>query len=305
MGPQRTQTEHISYVVSEGQRGRNPGVSQELKKLREWGDLSHIADQRNLRPATSGSSDSFAPIYTSPYYETHCSLVSARRLAYLILREVTDTQSPCTIVVEQLRYDTALPPTYVNAANLVSLEVKGGTTNIDEQTRAQINTLFTGLHVPRLIRFHLHIPGKSTREWEATIYRLLRRAKNTLKHLCLELTFCYSKGLQEYLSSSAAARLECLEIKTNVTLQSPINNALQGKKSSKLPNLRLLCLNMDAEKVNLTTLLHALKKRYNGGLKNALRVELNFLPSAEEREQGRAINVTFDGPVTSRCSTFA
>ncbi|KAI5895209.1 uncharacterized protein SCHCODRAFT_02572471 [Schizophyllum commune H4-8] len=303
MGPERTQRGHISYLISEGQRGRNPGPSKELKKLREWGDLSHIADQRNLRAATSGSADQFAPIYLAPFYETHCALASPSKIILLI--QTSGRQRPYSIVVEQLKYDPTFTSSRINAANLVSLEIRGGTTNIDARTREQLILLLRVMHPTRLISFHLHVPGRPAPGQEGTVYKFLRRAMNTLTHLCLELTFSDSKGLQAYLSSSAAAGLVCLELKTNITLQNPINHALQSKNSTRLPSLRLLCLNMDAEKVNLTTLLQALKKRYNGGLKHALRVELNFLPSTEEREEGRAINVTFDGPVTSRCSTFA
>ncbi|KAL1696732.1 hypothetical protein GGG16DRAFT_42759 [Schizophyllum commune] len=305
MPPERTQKDRISYIVSEGQRGRNPGVSKELKKLREWGSLSHISDVRTFRSATS--SDEYAPTYPEPYYSnTYCALASATRLARLIEREILEYGvGPFSFAVEQLQLDPAGPPSRIITVDLVSLEIKGGPTNISQKIRAQLYALLKGLRAPRLIRFHLHVPGKSKKEDEQIVYKFLRRAEETLTHLSLELTFCYSKGLQDYLCSPAAAHLECLEIKTNIILQSPINNALQGKTSSRLPNLRLLCLNMDAEKVNLTTLLQALKKRYSGGLKNALRVELNFLPSAKEREQGRALNVTFDGPVTSRCSTFA
>ncbi|KAL1684154.1 hypothetical protein EV122DRAFT_285897 [Schizophyllum commune] len=314
MPPERTQRDRVAYVVSEGlvqphlispcvQRGRNPGPSKELKRLREWGDLSHIADQRNLRAATSGSSDQFAPIYSAPFYETHCAIASPRKIALLI--ETSERKGPFSIVVEHLKSDSEFASSRIISTNLVSLEIKGGPDNIDADTREQLTVLFRVSHPKKLVRFHLHASGRPAPGQEATVYKFLRRAKNTLTHLCLELTFSDSKELKAYLSSSAATRLVCLELKTHITLQNPINHALQSKNSTRLPNLRLLCLNMDAEKVNLTTLLQALKKRYNGGLKSALRVELNFLPSAEEREQGRAINVTFDGPVTSRCSTFA
>ena len=93
MPPERTQKDRISYIVSEGsvnfatphssystsepsQRGRNPGVSKELKKLREWGNLSHISDVRTCKFLTvysmittyssavrsATSSDEYAPM---------------------------------------------------------------------------------------------------------------------------------------------------------------------------------------------------------------------------------------------------
>ncbi|KAI4517271.1 hypothetical protein K525DRAFT_251628 [Schizophyllum commune Loenen D] len=286
---QRTKKGVISYTASAGHIGRNPGPSKQLKKVRERGTMSIIPVTRTLCPATSPTNDDLAPVYPEPYWKNFCHIADADTLVRLI--EASEkTGDPYTVEALQLQHGPAVSCSNIDAADLIVLIIKSGTSNLEMRTRAQVFLFLEALKAPRLVRVVLHLAGKLDPQWEFTVYRLLGQAKDALTHLSLELSFCNRKALLAYLCSPAAAGLVSLELKSNTSLQTPLVSAF---KKASLPNLRSLSLDLPPSKTNVTTLVAALRMRYNAGHKNALQIELKNEISDALRAEAAAIAVTF------------
>ncbi|KAL1717558.1 hypothetical protein EV715DRAFT_292052 [Schizophyllum commune] len=293
---QRTKKGVISYTASAGHIGRNPGPPKPLKKLREWGDLSGIPPMRTLHPATS--SNPLGPVYPAPYSNVWHAIGSAGTMTKFLRDEIQAAMGPFGLHVNHLRPDESFNASSIVALDLVSLVLKYGTNKLDKKARSQIDSFIKGLIPSRLVRLHLSLLGPSEREQDATIFQLLHRARNTLTHLCLELNFRDKEALQDYLCSEAAARLVSLELKSGCNLQSHILKALQSTDSSKLPNLRYLCLNKPVTPARLMRALrtrHILNPTANNPAYPPLTIELvnvhEFSDSA--LAQAQSMQITF------------
>ncbi|KAI5891113.1 uncharacterized protein SCHCODRAFT_0235600 [Schizophyllum commune H4-8] len=289
---QRTKKVVVSYTASAGHIGRNPGRPKKLARQQELGILSILPPTKTLCPATP--STELDPHYPHPYWHVHCQVGSAAKMAQLIKAEASahTPSAPFGVEINQLQSDNAAVAfSRINAPDLVFLSLnKGGTTNITPEARAQVSNAIKYLIASRLVKFLYHAAGNGTRDEEADVYTLCRRAANTLTHLSLELSFCDKKALLAYLCSQAAAGLVSLELKSNTSLQTPLVNAF---KAGKLPNLRSLSLDLPPSKTNVTTLVAALRMRYNAGHSNALQIELKNEISDALRAEATAIAVTF------------
>ncbi|KAL1751576.1 hypothetical protein FB107DRAFT_278538 [Schizophyllum commune] len=274
---QRTKKGVISYTASAGHVGRNPGPSKQLKQVRESGMMSIIPVARTLCPATSPTNDDLAPVYSEPYWKNFCHIASADTL-FRLIEASEKAGDPYTIEALQLQHGPAVSSSNIDAADLIVLIIKSGTSNLEMRTRAQVFLFLKALKAPRLVRIVLHLAGKLDPEWEVTVYRLLGQAKDALTHLSLELSFCNRKALLAYLCSPAAAGL------------APLVNAF---KKASLPNLRSLSLDLPPSKTNVKTLVAALRMRYDAGHKNALQIELKNGISDDLRAEAATIAVTF------------
>ncbi|KAL1670224.1 hypothetical protein GGG16DRAFT_125038 [Schizophyllum commune] len=238
---QRTKKGVVSYTASAGSTtGSESGPPAEL------------------HPATSGNT--LDPVYPAAYRNFWHAISSGSMMTNFLRSQIQQAIGPFGLHVNHLKPDNSFTSVVINAFDLVSLVLKGGTTNINAQTRSQVDVFLKDLIVSRLVRLHLSLPGPAKKEEDATVYTLLWRARNTLTHLCLELNFCDKKALQDYLCSEAAARLVSLELKSGGNLQTHVLKALQSEDASRLPNLRYLCLN---KPVNPARLMRALRTRHN------------------------------------------
>ncbi|KAL1704252.1 hypothetical protein EV121DRAFT_206157 [Schizophyllum commune] len=295
---QRTKKGVISYTASAGpvrrfatvkHIGRNPGPSKQLKKVRERGTMSIIPVTRTLCPATSSANDDLAPVYSEPYWKNFCHIADADTLVRLI--EASEKAGdPYTVEALQLQHGPAVSSSDIDAADLIVLIIKSGTSNLEMTTRTQVFVFLKALKAPRLVRVVLHLAGRLESGWEVTVFDLLRQAPDTLTHLSLELSFCDKKALLAYLCHSAAAGLVSLELKSNTSLQATL---VQVFKAAKLPNLRSLSLDLPPLKTNVKTLVAALRVRYDAGHKNALQIELKNEISDDLRAEAATIAVTF------------
>ncbi|KAL1725437.1 hypothetical protein EV714DRAFT_277513 [Schizophyllum commune] len=286
---QRTKKGVVSYTASAGHIGRNPGPSKQLKKVRERGTMSIIPVTRTLCPATSSTNDDLAPVYPEPYWKNFCHIADADTLVRLI--EASEKAGdPYTVEALQIQPGPVISSSDVDASDLIVLIIKSGTTNLEMRTRAQVFVFLKALKAPRLVRVVLHLAGRVEPGWEVTIFKLLRQAEAKLTHLSLGLAFSDKKGLEIYLCSAAAAGVVSLELKSNTSLQTPLVNAF---KKAGLPNLRSLSLDLPPLKTNVTTLVAALRMRYNAGHKNALQIELKNEISDDLRAEAATIAVTF------------
>ena len=210
-------------------------------------------------PATSNNA--LAPAsYPGPYNKVWHALGSANVMSEFLQAQIQQATGLHGLHVDHLRPDESYTPLRINALDLVSLIIKGGTTNINPKIRNQVDMLLKDLIPSRLVSALLSFPGPAEREHDATIFQFLWRARSTLTHLSLELNFRDKEALQRYLSSTAAARLVSLELKSTSNLQKQVIKALQSEDSSRLPNLRYLCLN---KPVTPAKLMMALRTRHN------------------------------------------
>ncbi|KAI5891100.1 uncharacterized protein SCHCODRAFT_02505478 [Schizophyllum commune H4-8] len=288
---QRTKKAVISYTASAGHIGRNPGRPKKLARKQELGILSILPPTRTLCPATPSAG--LAPHYSHAYWHLHCQVGSAAKMAQLIEAEASAHTPPTPFGVEinQLLSDNAVVPFRINAPDLVFLSInKGGTTNITPEARAQVNAFSKGLIASRLVKFVYHAAGDAKKETEPNVYTLCRRAANTLTHLSLHLTFLDKKGLENYLCSTAAASLVSLELKSNTSLQTPLVNTF---KLARLPNLRSLSLDIPPSKINVKTLVAALRMRYAANHQDPLQIELKNEISDALRAEAATIGITF------------
>ncbi|KAI5891093.1 uncharacterized protein SCHCODRAFT_01096478 [Schizophyllum commune H4-8] len=258
MAPERNQRKKkvvISYTASAASAYRpQSGPPAEPQEIARMGRSEHHST--NAYPATSGNE--LDPIYPAPYSNFRHALASGSMMTNFLLGQIRRAAGPFGLHVDNLRPDESFTSIVIDALDLVSLILKGGTGKIDGKTRTQVDVFLKDLIASRLVRVHLSLLGTAEREHDATIYQVLWRARSTLTHLCLELNFRDKKALQEYLCSEAAARLVSLELKSGSNLQTHVLKALQSEGSSRLPNLRYLCLN---KPVTPAKLMKALRTR--------------------------------------------
>ncbi|KAI5896680.1 uncharacterized protein SCHCODRAFT_02532947 [Schizophyllum commune H4-8] len=287
---------HIEYVVSEGQRGRNPGISKALKRVRDIGYKSILPGEQRLIPASS--SNWLSPVYPAPYLNFTWQVAGIDKLLRKLQWYIKSNLGPYGLAVQEyLQAGSSSFPSRIYAAGLVSLVLCDPA--LDEEARAQVHAFFKVLHPPRLTRAHISLAGKSKREHDPAMYQMLGRAKDSLTHLSLELSFADKLALQAYLSSAAASRLVSLELKTNSDIQEQVLNALQDEDSARLPNLEHLCLKI--KKVDVAALMVALERRRARGCNTPLRVEIRNDIDDAVRAKARDMGITFDKPCPMRC----
>ncbi|KAL1700829.1 hypothetical protein EV121DRAFT_213371 [Schizophyllum commune] len=247
---------HVEWIVSEGQRGRNPGVSAAMKRARQTGIASRVRDMEISMQATSTKPDSAQ--YPGPWLKRRIQVASTSEVADLIdAYEAEDNVPHYGIAVETNVKSGPQPVGTVDAPGLVYFALKGS--GINAETKVQIIALLEQTVPQNLVVADISMSGKLQKGPERASYQLLGRSNGTLTHLRLQLPFYDKEGLLDYLCSPGAAHLISLELQTNGDVLGIVAEALKCPSGHRLPNLRQLCLRL--KKNNVNTLFEALKER--------------------------------------------
>ncbi|TRM65145.1 hypothetical protein BD626DRAFT_214288 [Schizophyllum amplum] len=190
------------------------------------------------------------------------------------------------------------------AHRLTSFVVGGNNSN--QASQDQLADLFTALCAPQLETAKILRPGRSTKNFESALYRLLSRApkRKTLTKVCLEMRFCWLVGLQDYLASEAASHLTTLHLRTNANVKDTIVAALVGP-GHRFPNLCKLSV-LDVPGLSAQDLLQTLSNRRELGHKRRLIVNISDEVTPETRKRALAMNIVMMQSVVpnTQCSTM-
>ncbi|KAI5895703.1 uncharacterized protein SCHCODRAFT_02677222 [Schizophyllum commune H4-8] len=281
----------IDYTVSQGQRGRNPGIGKKLKRVQETGMYQILPPTVEDLPAHGA--DELGPQFPSTYTNYSVNVASVADLR-VVIEEFNERNVRYGIDVTYNLNKGSLEDTDpLEAPNLVSFSIKAE--NLDAEKRAQVGELLNIVTPQNLVYVRLSLlGGRPTKALDTSVFDFLGRPLSTLTHVSLELSFCYKAGLLEYLVSDAAAHLVSLELQTNSAVADIIFEALRNEDYHALPNLQRLCLRLKVLPVD--RLFEALKLRHDHGLRDPLRVEIVQEVDPDIRE--RAFDLGVRCPIT-------
>ncbi|KAL1679986.1 hypothetical protein EV122DRAFT_276631 [Schizophyllum commune] len=279
----------VEWIVSEGQRGRNPGVS---KRARQTGIASRVPDMESLMQATSTAPDSAQ--YPGPWLKRRIQVASTSEVADLIDAYEAAASVPWYGIAVETNVKSGpqlVGP--VNAPGLVYFAFKG--TDIKAETKAQAIILLQQMIPQNLVAADIYMAGKLYKAPEGAAYELLGRHNGTLTHLRLHLPFYDKDGLLVYLCSSSAAHLVSLELQTNGDVMNIVAEALKRSTAHRFPSLRKLCLRLKKNDVGM--LFEALQeRRLRSPTVPPLVVEIRADVDDATYDQARNLGIIFKKP---------
>ncbi|TRM68715.1 hypothetical protein BD626DRAFT_534656 [Schizophyllum amplum] len=196
----------------------------------------------------------------------------------------------------KVMYEPGQPPVIpkaVIAPQIRSLVLSGNSSHI--KGRELFMQFLNALRVPNAKMIAILWPGRSTSEFEDTIYSFLTKAGSSgnLQTVILSLQCCYRPGLKDYLRSPEAEHLVSLSLHTNADVEAEILCVLPHRHW--LFNLEDLTLR-NANNIKPRFFLEALEKRHAGGRSKLSSVRITAVKGLSKAvvERARAIGIEFE-----------